>query len=84
MRLRELNLERNCLSVQLDSAENLTATAGIFDGVETELRYLNLEYNGLKARHLFALSGLINLDSVKLGNNDLADLNVKSTRVLRM
>lgn len=81
MRLRELNLERNRLSVQLDSAENLTATAGIFDGVETELKYLNLEHNGLRARHLHALAGLINLESLKLGNNDLGELNVKASRI---
>lgn len=82
LRLRELNLERNRLGVQFDSAENLTATAGIFDGVETELRYLNLENNGLKPQHLFALNGLINLESLKLGNNNFADLDVKSTRIL--
>lgn len=91
-RLRELSLERNSLSVHFDSvwASNKTFTesssmasmGGIFDGIESELKYLNLEYNGLGAKHLWSLAGLINLETIKLGNNDFSELNVKSKRVL--
>lgn len=88
-RLRELNLEKNLLDVHFDSiVANHTMddykfdlASLTFDGVESELRHINLEHNNLRARHLWSLVSLINLETIKVGNNDFSQLNCKSSKV---
>jgi hypothetical protein len=66
-KLRELNLEKNKLGM---------APLISFDSLESELKTLNLENNGLKAEQIEAtLSKLTNLETLRLGINDMSQLN---------
>ena len=68
-KLKELSLEKNSLN------NSLSATANIFNGLEDELKQLNLESNGLNNANLDTIRNLVNIEILKLGNNNISRLN---------
>ncbi|CAF0744878.1 unnamed protein product [Brachionus calyciflorus] len=74
-KLRELSLDRNLLGVHFEK----NGVYNIFEGLESELKVLNVEHNNLKPEHLEFLNGLLNLESLKLGNNNFERLDLKSS-----
>ncbi len=85
-KLRELNLERNNLGSHFDQLTTGNTTANdlmnTFEGIESELRILNLENNQLRPVHLWALSSLLNIETLKLGHNKMNTLDLKATNHL--
>ena len=59
-----------------------TELINTFEGVESELKILNLENNQLKANHLWSLVNLLNIETLKLGNNDFSGLNLKAVNAI--
>ena len=79
-KLKELNLERNNLGVHFDSiVSNTSDLMSTFEGIESELKMLNLENNQLKPEHLWSLANLLNIETLKLGHNKMSSLNLKAT-----
>lgn len=76
-KLRELNLEKNFLGQHFDAVVN-NDLVNSFEGVESELRHLNLENNNLTPGHLWSLVNLLNLETLKIGNNNFDTLRLKS------
>jgi len=85
-KLRELNLERNNLGIHFDSlisnSTDLNVLMNTFEGIESELKTLNLESNQLQPAHLWSIANLLNLETLKLGNNKMSSLNLKATLAL--
>lgn len=79
-KLRELNLEKNELGRHFDvlSSDGSSDINTVFEGIESELKFLNLEHNNLKPAHLTSLSNLLNIESLRLGHNNFASLNLKA------
>ena len=61
-----------------------TELINTFEGVESELKILNLENNQLKASHLWSLVNLLNVETLKLGNNDFSGLSLKAANALNL
>ena len=68
-KLKELYLEKNSLN------SSLSSTANVFNGLESELKLLNLESNGLHNDNLDSIRNLINIEVLKLGNNNISRLS---------
>lgn len=86
-KLKELNLEKNQFGVYfehlIEASRNEysnvnTDLVNTFEGVESELRHLNLENNFLKPEHLGALVNLLNLESLKIGHNNFRNLSLRA------
>jgi hypothetical protein len=87
-KLRELNLEKNLLGVHFEalsgastssSSEKINADLlNAFEGVESELKFINLENNKLKPSHLWSLVNLLNVETARLGHNQMSELNLKA------
>ncbi|RNA17732.1 Leucine Rich Repeat family [Brachionus plicatilis] len=68
-KLTELNLERNNLGN--GNADQL------FSG-QSQLRVLNLENNNLRGEHFLYVQNLLNLEHLKIGNNNFAHMQLKA------
>ena len=83
-KLKELHLEKNQLGSYFDHIQQVSEKnndlMNAFEGVESELKLINLEHNHLKPDHLFSLANLLNLETIKLGHNDLSTLNLKANQ----
>ena len=74
-KLKELNVEKNFLGSHFDSVSP-QEVINTFEGVESELKYLNLEHNQVKPAHLWSLVNLLNVESLRVGHNLLGDLEL--------
>lgn len=85
-KLRELSLERNNLGIHFDSlisnSTDLNVLMNTFEGIESELKTLNLESNQLQPSHLWSIANLLNLETLKLGNNKMSSLSLRATLVV--
>ena len=51
-----------------------------FEGIESELKSINLENNNLESNHLWALANLLNVESMKIGHNNLEALYLQAVK----
>lgn len=85
-KLRELNLEKNLLGVHFEALNGASSTMSklntnlinTFEGVESELKFINLENNQLKPMHLWSMVNLLNVETARLGHNQMNELDLKA------
>lgn len=80
-KLKELNMDRNSLGMHF-STISTKQILNTFAGIESELRTLNLEHNNLAPAHLWSVATLLNIESLRLGNNDLTNLSLPAIEPL--
>lgn len=49
-----------------------------FEGIESELKSINLENNNLEPNHLWSLVNLLNVESLRIGHNNLESLHLQA------